>query len=498
MAPVAQPVGTAAHAGPAPGVGGQQRGDPLPVRHRQATADDRIVTDSNSQIPPELAATLGIVVVPLTVTVDGVDYREGVDIDADDFYARFETGTPAVSTSQPSPGAFAAAYQSLADGGADAIVSVHIGSSISGTVNSARLAAAGSPVPVRIVDTGSASFAIAFSAWEAAEAAAAGATLDDVVAAAERVSGLVGNVFVVGALDLARAGGRLAADVDARRPAGATIPVLTLAGGAMRTVGHAADLDQAATIMADHVRAGGTSLRVGISVADTGTLPLVEALEARLRDAPEVLELIRYRVGPSVGAHTGPGTAGAMFYPSANCRRPLTTGGAQPEEVEAVGAGVEPGPAADVDRGGVEGALQVGELEVGHDAAAGADQVVVVLGQPLVELEAGEALGELEPDEDPGRHQVADDPVERRERHVGPDHLVDLRHRQRRRRPGDGGHHLAPATRPPLAGARQPEADLLVQTRVELDHRHQRPMVGGHVDQARYGTGPRRSCPAAR
>ena len=275
----------------------------------------RIVTDSNSQFPPELAATLGIVVVPLTVTVDGVAYREGVDIDADDFYARFETGSPTVSTSQPSPGAFAAAYRALADGGADAIVSVHIGSSISGTVNSARLAAAGSPVPVRIVDTGSASFAIAFSTWEAAEAAAAGAAVDDVAAAAERVSGLVGNVFVVGALDLARAGGRLAADVDTSADAGAaTIPVLTLVGGAMRTVGHAADLDQAATIMADHVKAGGTSLRVGISVADKGTLPLVEALEARLRDTPEVLELIRYRVGPSVGAHTGPGTAGAMFY----------------------------------------------------------------------------------------------------------------------------------------------------------------------------------------
>ena len=271
-----------------------------------------IVTDSNSQIPPELAATLGITVVPLTVTVDGVAYREGVDIDADDFYARFETGSPAFSTSQPSPGAFAAAYQSIADSGADAIVSVHIGSSISGTVNAARLAAAGSPVPVRIVDTGSASFAIAFGAWEAAEAAAAGAAIDDVVDAAERVSGRVGNVFVVGALDLARAGGRLAADVDATGPD--DIPVLTLAGGAMRTVGHAADLDQAATIMADHVRAGGTSLRVGISVADVGTMPLVEALEARLRGTPEVLELIRYRVGPSVGAHTGPGTAGAMFY----------------------------------------------------------------------------------------------------------------------------------------------------------------------------------------
>ncbi len=168
-------------------------------------------------------------------------------------------------------------------------------------------------MPVRIVDTGTASFAVAFCAWEAAEAAAdAEATVDDVVAAAERVSGVVSNVFVVRALDLARAGGRLAADTAAQDPV--AIPVLTLTGGAMRPIGQASDLDQAARIMADHVRAAGTSLRVGVGVADAGTLPMVEAVEALLQDAPEVRGLIRYRIGPSVGAHTGPGTVGVMFY----------------------------------------------------------------------------------------------------------------------------------------------------------------------------------------
>jgi len=278
-----------------------------------------IVTDSNSQIPADLARRLGIEVVPLTVTLDGVDYQEGVDLDADDFYARFESGTPQVSTSQPSPGAFAAAYQALAEAGADDIVSVHIGSAISGTVNSARLAAAGSPVPVRVVDTGSASFAVAFCAMEAAEAAAAGGTIDEVVAAAERVGALVGNVYVMRALDLARAGGRLAADADPGADPGTgagLVPIFTLTGGAMRMAGLASDLGQAVRIMATHVRAAGTSLRVGVCVADRGTLPVVEALEDLLRDAPEVREIIRYRVGPSVGAHTGPGAAGAMFYPS--------------------------------------------------------------------------------------------------------------------------------------------------------------------------------------
>ncbi len=280
----------------------------------------RLVTDSNSQIPPELAARLGITVVPLVVTVDGVAHQEGVDLDADDFYARFESGAPEVSTSQPSPGAFAAAYESLAGDGADTIVSVHIGSAISGTVNSARLAAATAPVPVHIVDTGTASFGITFAAWEAADAIAAGAPFEEVVAAAERVGATVGNVFVVGVLELARAGGRLADEPAADDADTATdapsIPVLTLAGGAMRTIGHAADLDRAAEVMAAHVRASGTSLRVGVGVADAGTLPMVEAVEALLRDVPEVRELIRYRVGPSVGAHTGPGTMGVMFYPS--------------------------------------------------------------------------------------------------------------------------------------------------------------------------------------
>lgn len=271
-----------------------------------------VVTDSNAMLPGELAHRYGVEVVPLTVRVDGTDHLEGVDIDADDFYARFDAGKPAVSTSQPSPGRFADVYRAVAERGADQILSVHIGSAVSGTVNSARLAAADAPVPVRVVDTGTASFAIACCVWEAAEALAGGATLEEAAVVAEAVGATVGNVFVVGALDLARAGGRLAADVVGPTT---TIPVLSLSGGAMRPVGEVADMDEAAAAMAALVRSSGTSLRVGVGVADSAALPVVEALEARLTGVPEVRELVRYRIGPSVGAHTGPGTVGAMYYP---------------------------------------------------------------------------------------------------------------------------------------------------------------------------------------
>ncbi len=273
-----------------------------------------LVTDSNAQLPDELAARYAVEVVPLTVTVDGVTYLEGVDLDADAFYARFESGRPRVTTAQPSPGQFAAAYEAVAERGATEILSVHIGSSVSGTVNAARLASQVSPVPVRIVDTGTASFAVSLCLWAAAAAASAGASLEEAAAAAERVGATVGNVFMVGVLDLARAGGRLAGDVAA---APATVPVLTLAGGVMREIDRCAGVEEAADAMAAHVVAGGAALRVGVGVADHGTLPLVIALEDRLRAAPEVAELVRYRIGPSVGAHTGPGTVGAMFASTA-------------------------------------------------------------------------------------------------------------------------------------------------------------------------------------
>jgi DegV family protein with EDD domain len=253
--------------------------------------------------------------VPLTVTVDGVAHLEGVDLDADGFYARFAGGrTPVVSTSQPSPGQFVDVYQRLADAGATEILSIHIGSAISGTLNSARLAAQGSAVPVRLVDTGTASFGVACCVWEAGEALARGAGVEEAASVAEQLAATVGNVFIVRALDLARAGGRLAQGVDAGT--GDAIPVLSLVGGEITVVGTAATTAEAADVMAGRVTAAGPRLRVAVGVADAAAAAVAGAIEDRLQGDERVLEVVRYRVGPSVGVHSGPGTAGAFFYPA--------------------------------------------------------------------------------------------------------------------------------------------------------------------------------------
>lgn len=286
-----------------------------------------VVTDSNAQLPGQLVDRYGIRVVPLTVVVDGIEYAEGVDLDADGFYAKFDAGSPmggpppSVVTSQPSPGRFVDAYRAAAEAGADEILSIHIDSGVSGTLNSARAAAATAPLRVRLVDSGTTSFGIGCCVWEAAESLDQGASIDEAADVAISVAASLGNVFVVRALELAAAGGRVVLEASGaaapgdREPGGA-IPVLSLVGSRLDVVGRAADMDEAAALMADFITGAGEHLRVAVGIADRSSEPLRLALEAHLDGHPSVKERVRYRVGPSVGAHTGPGTVGAFFYPS--------------------------------------------------------------------------------------------------------------------------------------------------------------------------------------
>ncbi|HEY6414937.1 MAG TPA: DegV family protein, partial [Acidimicrobiales bacterium] len=238
-------------------------------------------------------------------------FKEGVDITTAEFYERLQRGAE-VSTAAPPPGEVLAVYEQLASAGATEILSIHIGSNTSATVNAVNVAAGGSPVPVEVVDTGTASFAVACCVWAAGEVLNGGGDLADAGAVARRVADTVGNVFIVGALDLARRGGRLAADVEAE---GEGLPVLALAGGQMNVVGNVHDAEAAVDAMTEYLveAAAGAPQRVG--VGDAVAPDLAAEYAARLADRPEVAELVRYEIGPTVGAHTGPGTAGACFFP---------------------------------------------------------------------------------------------------------------------------------------------------------------------------------------
>lgn len=278
-----------------------------------STGTIAIVTDSNSQLPAELAQRYGIRIVPIPVVVNGSSFLEGIDLDADQFYEFFDEEAPEVSTSQPAPGVFAETYADCVAAGATEIVSVHVAESLSGTLNSARLGARSIDVPVHLVDSRTLSFGVGCCAWVIGQALVDGNSVEEAIARAERLAGELYSVSALGAANLLSASGR-AAGVEASNQG---IDVY-LAGPDARfeSVGAAADADTICDLMASAMHADGAPIRVALGIADETARPYYEGLEQRLAVRDDVVEIVRYRIGPSVGAYTGLGTAGGFWFPA--------------------------------------------------------------------------------------------------------------------------------------------------------------------------------------
>lgn len=277
-----------------------------------------IVTDSTSQLPPALSQRFGVEVVPLTVSVDGVEYLEGVDLSVEQFYGAWADGhVPAVSTSQPSPGQFLEVYQRLAAAGADEILSIHIAASMSGTLNSAALAAASVDVDVRLVDTRTASFGISCCVWAAAEAIAGGADLADAAEIAEVRAAQLGTAFIVGVPALTDRSGR-AEGLDLESAAERGVPVISMSDGELAVLETVTTIEDAVDAMTTYALGWTPSsedgLRLAIGTSDVSSGMASSLLTDALRGQPAVHEIVQYVIGPSVGAHTGPGTAGVFVF----------------------------------------------------------------------------------------------------------------------------------------------------------------------------------------
>jgi DegV family protein with EDD domain len=168
-----------------------------------------IVTDSTTDLPEDVALRLGVVAVPLTLSLDGEEYLDGVDITLDGFVHRIVGGSGVPRSSQPAVADFAETYRRLLEY-REGVVSVHIAGAMSGTVQAARTAAREvDPERVRVVDSCLVSIGAGLLLEGVGEAIAAGADLDEIERVAERVKGDIRIFGTVASLDFAVRGGRV-------------------------------------------------------------------------------------------------------------------------------------------------------------------------------------------------------------------------------------------------------------------------------------------------
>jgi DegV family protein with EDD domain len=275
-----------------------------PVRHV------RVVTDSTADLPPELAEELGITVVPLQVIFGTETFRDGVDLTGEQFFERLARSRELPTTSQPSVGEFQRVYEELAMQ-TDRILSIHLSSRFSGTVEAARQAARAldGRCQIEVIDSGTVSMALGLAAIAAARAGRWGAELNFCAERAQSVLRRQRLAVALDTLEFLRRGGRIG---RAQAFVGGLLrlkPILTIRDGEAYPL----------TRVRAHKKALEEVLRICLSdgeVAEAAVMYTTKPEDAQYladeiaRRCPGIPIHVG-RMGPVIGVHGGPGVVAA-------------------------------------------------------------------------------------------------------------------------------------------------------------------------------------------
>lgn len=270
----------------------------------------KVVTDSVSDLPPDLAASYGISIVPAKVLFGTEQFSDGVDITTDEFFQRLASSPTLPTTSQPSVGDFVEVFDSVGED-ADGIVCITCSSKVSGTYNSAVQAKeeTAASCPVEVVDSAQASMGEGLVAVAAARAAQSGADLAGVVGAAEDALARARMLGLLDTLEYLQKGGRIG---RARAMVGTLLkvkPIITVEDGLVHEFGKERTRARGLAAMQGFAQQQGPLEEASVmyTTSDAGLEGLTRALDEAL---PEGKSPIIARMGPVLGVYVGPNAVG--------------------------------------------------------------------------------------------------------------------------------------------------------------------------------------------
>lgn len=272
----------------------------------------RVVADTACDLTPTAAAEHGIDLVPLTVRFGNEELVDRQDLSPADFWARLASASSLPETAAPSPGAFEETFRRAAANGADGVVCVTISSALSATFESARLAAeaVAGTVPVRLVDSRAVSMAEGTVAIAAAEVAAGGGSLDDVLGAAEAMVPRTRTFAALDTLENLRKGGRIGAAQALLGSLLSIKPIIEVAGGKVEPESKQRTRSRSLQYLAEKVRAAGPVEHLTVL---HGGAPDVDVLLDLLADVCPREQIAVADVGAVIGTHAGPRVIGVTF-----------------------------------------------------------------------------------------------------------------------------------------------------------------------------------------
>ncbi len=275
----------------------------------------KIVMDSAGEIPPEWQMEYDIHVIPVNIEFGDNTYQQGVDLSNDDFYKLADSTGIIPKTSQPTPQQFMEFYKHISHAG-DTILSVHVTSKLSGTFNSAILAAKELRNKLSIIpyDSGSGSAAMGFMCKEVRQLERAGATMQAILNRLDTIRQNVNIILTLDSLEYARRSGRVMA-LSATLAALIKIkPIIVLKDGMLDVKEIVRTRQRSIDRTLELIRQRVDDRMVNIAVVHSQSLEAAKQLLNKVNETLQVNEAIISDLSIGVAANLGPGTIGIMAY----------------------------------------------------------------------------------------------------------------------------------------------------------------------------------------
>lgn len=276
-----------------------------------------VVTDSTADLPRDVADAHGVRVVPLNVRFGVDEYKDGITIDNDEFYRRLQSSPELPTTSQPSPGEFAAVYRELAES-SDAIISIHVSQALSGTYASALQAKAeleAESCRIEVVDSRQASVSLGLTVTAVARIVAGGADIDTATAAAKDISGRARFYAMLDTLEYLQKGGRVGRAQAFIGGLLKVVPIITVEDGEVQPVERPRTRRRGLERLKALTRA--RTPFESLAVLHTTEPEVAAELASDLADVAPDGEVMTAQIGSVVGTYAGPGTLGVGFVTAA-------------------------------------------------------------------------------------------------------------------------------------------------------------------------------------
>jgi DegV family protein with EDD domain len=275
----------------------------------------KIVMDSAGEIPDEWRSEYDIEVIPVNIQFENKTYQQGVDLSNDDFYRLADSSGVIPKTSQPTPQQFVDFYQRIAQA-SDTIISLHVTSKLSGTFNSAVLAAQELKNKLNIIpiDSGSGSAAMGFMCKEVRQLDRAGATLQVILDRLNVIRHNVNIVLTLDSLEYARRSGRVKALPAALAALVKIKPIIILKDGALDMREMVRTRQRSVNRLLEIIHQRVDDRLVNVAVVHSQSLEAAKELMQRVQETFHINELILSDLSIGVAANLGPGTIGIVAY----------------------------------------------------------------------------------------------------------------------------------------------------------------------------------------